>query len=177
MKKYLPTRNALQRLRARVRQLRPVLQPPECTEINFAAFGMVGMRFCPRISSLHRQRDLLRRPGPRPRRPRACSQARPAGGELPHRRAVGPHRPVLRGVPRGGTPRRRSSVDGSDLPVGGRELLNLILIGPHRDRKELPLCPHLLHELAGHRTASPAEDRDHFSAGVKRNPFGHRLSG
>ena len=29
-------------------------------------------------------------------------QARPAGGELPpHRRAVGPHRPVLRGVPRG----------------------------------------------------------------------------
>ena len=26
------------------------------TEINFAAFGMVGMRFCPRIRSLHRQR-------------------------------------------------------------------------------------------------------------------------
>ena len=46
--------------------------------------------------------DLLRRPGPRPRRPRAGPPARPAGGELPpHRRAVGPHRPVLRGVPRG----------------------------------------------------------------------------
>ena len=46
--------------------------------------------------------DLLRRPGPRPRRPRAGPQARPAGGELPrHRRAVGPHRPVLRGVPLG----------------------------------------------------------------------------
>ena len=26
------------------------------TEINFAAFGMIGMRFCPRIRSLHRQR-------------------------------------------------------------------------------------------------------------------------
>ena len=26
------------------------------TEINFAAFGMVGVRFCPRIRSLHRQR-------------------------------------------------------------------------------------------------------------------------
>ena len=26
------------------------------TEIDFAAFGMVGMRFCPRIRSLHRQR-------------------------------------------------------------------------------------------------------------------------
>ena len=26
------------------------------TEINFAAFAMVGMRFCPRIRSLHRQR-------------------------------------------------------------------------------------------------------------------------
>ena len=26
------------------------------TEINFAAFVMVGMRFCPRIRSLHRQR-------------------------------------------------------------------------------------------------------------------------
>ena len=26
------------------------------TEINFAAFGMVGMRFCSRIRSLHRQR-------------------------------------------------------------------------------------------------------------------------
>ena len=26
------------------------------TEINLAAFGMVGMRFCPRIRSLHRQR-------------------------------------------------------------------------------------------------------------------------
>ncbi len=26
------------------------------TEINFAVFGMVGMRFCPRIHSLHRQR-------------------------------------------------------------------------------------------------------------------------
>ena len=26
------------------------------TEINFTAFGMVGMRFCPRIRSLHRQR-------------------------------------------------------------------------------------------------------------------------
>ena len=27
-----------------------------CTEINCAAFAMVGMRFCPRIRSLHRQR-------------------------------------------------------------------------------------------------------------------------
>ena len=73
------------------------------TEINFAAFGMIGMRFCPRIRGLHRQRaDLLRRPGPRPRRPRTGPQARPAAGELPPcRRAVGPHRPVLRGVPRG----------------------------------------------------------------------------
>ena len=26
------------------------------TEINFAAFVMVGMRFCPRIRSLHRRR-------------------------------------------------------------------------------------------------------------------------
>ena len=26
------------------------------TEINFAAFVMIGMRFCPRIRSLHRQR-------------------------------------------------------------------------------------------------------------------------
>ncbi len=26
------------------------------TEINFTPFGMVGMRFCPRIRSLHRQR-------------------------------------------------------------------------------------------------------------------------
>ena len=26
------------------------------TEINFAAFAMVGMRFCPRIRGLHRQR-------------------------------------------------------------------------------------------------------------------------
>ena len=26
------------------------------TEIDFAAFGMVGMRFCPRIRSLHHQR-------------------------------------------------------------------------------------------------------------------------
>ena len=26
------------------------------TEINFAAFGMIGLRFCPRIRSLHRQR-------------------------------------------------------------------------------------------------------------------------
>ena len=30
--------------------------PNGYTEINFAAFGMVGMRFCPRIRSLHRQR-------------------------------------------------------------------------------------------------------------------------
>ena len=26
------------------------------TEVNFAAFAMIGMRFCPRIRSLHRQR-------------------------------------------------------------------------------------------------------------------------
>ena len=26
------------------------------TEINFAAFAMIGMRFCPRIRGLHRQR-------------------------------------------------------------------------------------------------------------------------
>ena len=26
------------------------------TEINFTAFAMLGMRFCPRIRSLHRQR-------------------------------------------------------------------------------------------------------------------------
>ena len=26
------------------------------TEINFAAFAMFGMRFCPRIRSVHRQR-------------------------------------------------------------------------------------------------------------------------
>ena len=32
------------------------LHPRPYTEINFAAFGMVGMRFCPRIRSLHRQR-------------------------------------------------------------------------------------------------------------------------
>ena len=61
--------------------------PTGNTEINFAAFGMVGMRFCPRIRSLHCQRiycaDPARdhgvfEPGP---------QARPSGGELPpHRR-------------------------------------------------------------------------------------------
>ena len=33
------------------------------TEINFAAFGMVGMRFCPRIRSLHRQRIYCADPG------------------------------------------------------------------------------------------------------------------
>jgi len=26
------------------------------TEINFAAFAMIGMRFCPRIRNLHHQR-------------------------------------------------------------------------------------------------------------------------
>ena len=64
--------------------------------------------------------DLLRRPGPRPRRPRAGSQARPAArctsASSP---SSGTDRPIPRGVPRGGTPRRRPSVDGSDLPVGG----------------------------------------------------------
>ena len=63
------------------------------TEINFAAFGMVGMRFWPRIRSLHRQRIYCADLGPRPRRPRAGPPARPAGGELqPRRRAVGPQR-------------------------------------------------------------------------------------
>ena len=33
------------------------------TEINFAAFGMVGMRFCPRIRSLHHQRIYCADPG------------------------------------------------------------------------------------------------------------------
>jgi len=33
------------------------------TEINFAAFGMVGMRFCPRIRGLHRQRIYCAGPG------------------------------------------------------------------------------------------------------------------
>ena len=54
--------------------------------VNFAAFGMIGMRFCPRIRSLHRQRIYCADPGLRPRRPRAGPPARPAGDELP------PHR-------------------------------------------------------------------------------------
>ena len=33
------------------------------TEINFAAFGMVGMRSCPRMRSLHRQRIYCADPG------------------------------------------------------------------------------------------------------------------
>ena len=61
--------------------------------------------------------DLLRRPGPRPRRPRAGPQAGPACGELPpHRRAVGPHRPVLRGVPRRTRHRVRRPAAAQPLP-------------------------------------------------------------
>jgi len=67
------------------------------TEINFAAFGMVGMRFCPRIRSLHRQRIYCADPGcdhgvlePVLRRRRRAVKL------PPRRRAVGPHRPVLR---------------------------------------------------------------------------------
>ena len=61
------------------------------TEIGFAAFGMVGMRFCPRIRSLHHQRIYCADPEPRPRRPQAGPQARPSGGELPPH-----HRPRAR---------------------------------------------------------------------------------
>ena len=51
---------------------------------------------------------------------RAGPQARTAGGELPpHRRAVGPHRPVLRGVPPPGTPRHRPPAEAQSLPGGG----------------------------------------------------------
>ena len=32
------------------------------TEINFAAFAMIGMRFCPRIRSVHRQRIYCAEP-------------------------------------------------------------------------------------------------------------------
>ena len=65
---------------------------------------------------------LLRRPGARPRRPRAGSPARKAGGELPpHRRAVGPHRPVLRGVPR--RPRHRVGRAPEVQPLPGVEPL------------------------------------------------------
>ena len=87
------------------------------TEINFAAFGMVGMRFCPPNPQPAPPADLLRRPGPRPRRPRAGPPARPSGGELPpHRRAVGPHRPVLRGVPRRACHRVRRPAAAQPLP-------------------------------------------------------------
>ena len=43
---------------ARIRSANRCLRLPLVgyTEINFAAFGMIGMRFCPRIRSLHRQR-------------------------------------------------------------------------------------------------------------------------
>ena len=72
------------------------------TEINFAAFGMVGMRFCPRIRSLHRQRIYCADPARDHGVLEPVLKRRRRAVKLPpHRRAVGPHRPVLRGVPRG----------------------------------------------------------------------------
>ena len=49
------------------------------TEINFAAFGMVGMRSCPRIRSLHRQRIYCAEPGRDHGVLEPVPQARPAG--------------------------------------------------------------------------------------------------
>ena len=129
------------------------------TEINFAAFGMVGMRFCPRIRSLHRQRIYCADPGPRPRRPRAGPQARPAGGELPpHRRAVGPHRPVLRGVPRGA----RHGVGGpaEAQPIPGLEpLLRRQPRARPGAEDRIRAAVHVRAATAGEGAAGPAQGR------------------
>ena len=94
------------------------------TEINFAAFGMVGMRFCPRIRSLHRQRILLRRPGPRPRRPRAGPPARPSGGELEHAHAGAGHGHFQEHGAALARPLRRHTPPGADLQALGRPVLH-----------------------------------------------------
>ena len=80
-------------------------------------FGMVGMRFCPRIRSLHRQRIYCADPARDHGVLEPVLQARPSGGELPpHRRAVGPHRPVLRGVPRRARHRVGRPAEAQPLP-------------------------------------------------------------
>ena len=56
------------------------------TEINFAAFGMIGMRFCPPHPQPARPANLLRRPGPRPRR--SSSRSSSADGGLVNFRLI-----------------------------------------------------------------------------------------
>ena len=69
------------------------------TEINFAAFAMIGMRFCPRIRRLHHQRIYCADPARDHGVLEPVPQAWAALGELPSdRRTVGPHWSVLRGV-------------------------------------------------------------------------------
>ena len=129
------------------------------TEINFAAFGMVGMRFCPRIRSLHRQRIYCADPGRRPRRPRAGPQARLSGGELPpHRRAVGPHRPVLRGVPRGARHGVGRPAETQSLP-GVEPLLRRQPGARPGAENRIRAAVHVRAAAAGEGAAGPAQGR------------------
>ena len=129
------------------------------TEINFAAFGMVGTRFCPRIRSLHRQRIYCADQGRDPRRRRAGPQARPAGGELsPHRRAVGSHRPVLCGGPR--RPRHGLGRPAPAQPVPGLEPLLRRQTGARPGVEDrVPAAVHVRAATAGEGAAGPAQGR------------------
>ena len=129
------------------------------TEINFAAFGMVGMRFLPSNPQPPPPADLLCRPGPRPRRPRASPPARPSGGELPpHRRAVGPHRPVLRGVPRRARHRVRRPAEAQPLP-GLEALLRRQSGARPRAEDRIRAAVHVRAETAGQGAAGIAQGR------------------
>ena len=125
------------------------------TEINFAAFGMIGMRFCPRIRSLHRQRIYCADPA---HDHGVLEPVLQRGRRAVNFRLVGPHRPVLRGVPRRARHRVRRPAAAQPLP-GLEPLLRRQPGARTRAEDRVRAAVHVPAEAAGEGAAGLAQGR------------------
>ena len=129
------------------------------TEINFAAFGMIGMRFCPRIRSLHRQRIYCADPD---RDHGVLEPVLQRGRRAVNFRLVAeqwdPHRPVLRGVPRRARHRVRRPAAAQPFP-GLEPLLRRQPRARPRPEDRVRAAVHVRAEAAGEGAAGLAQGR------------------